>query len=430
MKKINIGLIGLGTIGAGVAKALRERAAYLERRIGVPVLLKRVCDLNAGAAKRLKLQKLFTKDVNKILSDPTIDIVIELIGGIHPAREFIIKALKNKKHVVTANKALLSEHGAELFEAASANNVDLYFEASVAGGIPIIKSLREGLVGNQIETIFGIINGTSNYILSKMTEENLEFSAALREAQKEGYAERNPSLDIKGTDSAHKLAILSTLAFGKDVPLAKIYVEGIDQLSNNDIRYADDLGYIVKLLAIAKRDGDELEVRVHPTLLPKNHLLAAVGGVYNAIYIRGDLVGRLLLSGRGAGRYPTTSAVVADIVDIARNIKYGSPRRVPDRMEGPRIRRIRPIERIEARYYFKFSVIDKPGVLAKISGILGRHHISIASVSQKERRFARIVPVVILTHEARERDMRNALDEIDRLAVIKKKTVVIRIEKT
>src|SRR3989338_3133623 len=386
MKKINIGLIGLGTIGSGVAKALRERAGYLERRIGAPLELKRVCDVNSRLAKKLKLEKAFTKDANKILSAPDIDIVIELIGGLHPAKEFILKALRNKKHVVTANKALLSEHGAELFRAADANNVDIYFEASVGGGIPIIKSLREGLVGNQIETIFGIINGTSNYILSKMTEENLEFSAALREAQKEGFAERNPALDIKGIDSAHKLAILATLAFGKNIPLSKIYVEGIEDISNNDIRYAEDFGYIIKLLAIAKRDRDEIEVRVHPTLLPKNHLLAGMGGVYNAIYIRGDLVGRLLLSGRGAGKYPTTSAVISDIVDIARNIKYGSPRRVPNRIEGGRLRRIRDIEQIETRYYFKFSVIDRPGVLAKISGILGRHHISIASVSQKERK--------------------------------------------
>ncbi len=252
----------------------------------------------------------------------------------------------------------------------------------------------------------------------------------MREAQKEGYAERKPALDIKGIDSAHKLAILAALAFGKNVPLDKIYVEGIDGLSNNDIRYAEDFGYIIKLLAIAKRDGDELEVRVHPTLLPNDHLLASVGGVYNAIYIRGDLVGRLLLSGRGAGKYPTTSAVLADVVDIARNIRYGSPRRVPNRTEGVRIRCIRDIEQIETRYYFKFSVIDKPGVLAKISGILGRHHISIASVSQKERKLARIVPVVILTHEAKERDMKKALDEINRLSVVKKKTVVIRIEKT
>lgn len=430
MEKINIGLIGFGVVGAGVVKAFKEKAAQLSKKVGACLVLKAICDKEFRRKRNVKAdKKLFTRDVNKILGNPEIDIVVELIGGIHPAKEFILKAIKNGQHVVTANKALLAKEGDEIFEAAQRAGVDIFFEASVGGGVPIIKALREGLVSNEIDTMLGIVNGTSNYILSSMANEGLNFHDALLEAKRRGYAERNPSLDIEGVDSAHKLAILTLLGFGKAVNLEDIYVEGILDISQNDIKYAEEFGYAIKLLAIAKNVDGELEVRVHPTLLSKEHLLSSVGGVYNAIYVHGDLVGGTLFYGRGAGQNPAASSVISDIVDLARNLRFNSVGRVPIYIKNKAIKKIRKIEEIEARYYIRFSCIDKPGVLAKISGILGRHKISIASVAQKERRKARIVPVVMMTHEAKEKNMQQALEEIDRLPVIRRKTVAIRVER-
>lgn len=430
MEKINIGLIGFGTVGVGVVRALKEKSAQLGKKVGARLVLKAICDKEFRRKRHIKVdRKLLTNDPNKILANPEIDIVVELIGGIHPAKEFILKAIKNGKHVVTANKALLAKEGEEIFEAAQKRGVDIFFEASVGGGIPIIKSLREGLVSNDIDTLLGIVNGTSNYILSSMAQEGISFSDALAEAKRKGYAEKNPSLDIEGFDSAHKLAILTLLGFGKAVKLEDIYVEGIQHISQNDIRYAEEFGYSVKLLAIAKHVNGELEVRVHPTLLSKEHLLSSVGGVYNAIYIHGDMVGGSLFYGRGAGQNPAASSVVSDIVDLARNLRFNSVGRVPIYIKNKAIKKIRRIDEIEARYYIRISCIDKPGVLAKVSGILGRHKISIASVAQKERRKARIVPVVMMTHEAKEKNMRNALEEIDKLSVIKPKTIAIRVER-
>lgn len=430
MEKINIGLIGFGTVGVGVVKALKEKSAQLERKVGARLVLKAICDKEFRRKRHIKVdRKLLTRDVNKILGNPKIDIVLELIGGIHPAKEFILKAIKSGQHVVTANKALLAQEGEEIFEAAQKAGVDIFFEASVGGGIPIIKILREGLVSNEIDTLLGIVNGTSNYILSSMANEDLTFSDALFEAKRRGYAERNPSMDIEGIDSAHKLAILTLLGFGKAVSLKDIYIEGISDISQNDIRYAEEFGYAIKLLAIAKNVDGELEVRVHPTLLSKEHLLSSVGGVYNAIYIHGDMVGGTLFYGRGAGQTPAASSVVSDIVDLARNLRFNSVGRVPIYIKNKAIRKIRRIDEIEARYYIRISCIDKPGVLAKVSGILGRHKISIASVAQKERRKARIVPVVMMTHEAKEKNMRRALEEIDKLSVIKRKTIAIRVER-
>ncbi|KPK41847.1 MAG: homoserine dehydrogenase [Omnitrophica WOR_2 bacterium SM23_29] len=430
MEKINVGLIGFGVVGAGVVKAFKEKAAQLGKKVGARLVLKAICDKEFRKKRNVRAdKKLFTRDVNKILGNPEIDIVVELIGGIHPAKEFILKAIKNGQHVVTANKALLAKEGDEIFEAAQRAGVDIFFEASVGGGVPIIKALREGLVSNDIDTMLGIVNGTSNYILSSMANEGLNFHDALLEAKRKGYAERNPSLDIEGVDSAHKLAILTLLGFGKAVKLEDIYVEGILDISQNDIRYAEEFGYAIKLLAIAKNVDGELEVRVHPTLLSKEHLLSNVGGVYNAIYVHGDLVGGTLFYGRGAGQNPAASSVISDIVDLARNLRFNSVGRVPIYIKNKAIKKIRKIEEIEARYYIRFSCIDKPGVLAKISGILGRHKISIASVGQKERRKARIVPVVMMTHEAKEKNMQQALEEIDRLPVIRRKTVAIRVER-
>ena len=430
MDKITIGVIGFGTVGEGVIRALLTKPQFLKQKLGVRLVLKAVCDSDPRRKRELRLMpNILTSDVNKILHDPDIQIVVELIGGIRPAKEFILEAFRRGKHVVTANKALLAECGEEIFEAARRANVDLYFEAAVGGGIPIIKTLRESLAANHIDTLLGIVNGTSNYILSSMSEDGLSFNQALLEAKKKGYAERNPALDIKGFDSAHKLAILVLLSFGRSVALKDIHVEGIEDISLSDIQYAQDFGYVIKLLAIAKNVQGQLEARVHPTLLSKEHLLSSVKGVYNAIYVHADLVGGTLFYGRGAGSRPAASSVIADIIDVARNIKNKATNRVPIYVLDKTIKRLRGIAEIESRYYLRLSVVDRPGGLARIATILGRHGISIASVTQKERKQAKIVPVVMMIHDAKEKNMRLALDEIDRLSVIKRKTVAIRVER-
>jgi len=427
---INVGLIGFGTVGSGVARALLEKGRMLQARIGARVVLRRVCDRDFRRSRGFRLpSKLTTSDPSKILRDPDIHVVVELIGGLEPAKTFILDALRHRKHVVTANKALLAHAGRELFRAAERANADLYFEASVGGGIPIIKALREGLIANHLDAILGIVNGTSNYVLTQMREKHLSFHEALLEAKHHGYAERNPSLDIDGYDASHKLAILTLLGFGVQLKPTDIHVEGISKISQADIQYADELGYCIKPLAVAKQVDHELDVRVHPTLLEKTHLLANVNGVYNAIYVHGDMVGAELFYGRGAGQNPAASSVISDIADVARNIASGVSHRVPlNTHRSPTIHRLRRMGDIETRYYMRFLVTDKPGVLAHIAGVLGRHHISIASVHQKERKAARIVPVVMMTHEAKESHMRNALQAIDRLGFVKQPTVAIRTE--
>ncbi len=428
-RTVNIGLIGLGTVGSGVARTLIEKGRLLEKRIGSRLVLQRVCDRNRHRARLLRLpSSLVTTDARTILRDPDIHVIVELIGGIEPAKTLILEAIRRGKHVVTANKALLAHHGHELFSAADRSGVDVYFEASVGGGIPIIKALREGLIANDLNAIVGIINGTSNYILTQMRDKQLSFHEALSEAKQHGYAERNPSLDIDGHDAAHKLAILTLLGFGTPVSLSQIHTEGISRISLADIQYADELGYCVKPLAIAKQEEGKLEVRVHPALLSKSHLLANVNGVYNAIYLHGDLVGAELFYGRGAGQNPTASAVISDLADVARNISHAIANRVPTYAPVHRPLALRKMDDVETRYYMRCTVIDKPGVLATIANILGRHHISIASVHQKERRAARIVPVVMMTHDAKEADVRKALSLIDRLGAVKSKTVAIRTE--
>ena len=427
---INVGVIGFGTVGGGVVRALLEKRRLLKERTGVPVRLRSVCDHDFRRSRGFRLPPgLATRDVQNILQDPDIHIVVELIGGLEPAKSIILEALRRGKHVVTANKALLAYAGRELFDAATKAKADLYFEASVAGGIPIIKALREGLIANDFDVILGIVNGTSNYILTQMKEKRLSFHEALSQAKQHGYAERNPALDIDGHDAAHKLAILTLLGFGIQIHQEAIRIEGISSISQADIQYADDLGYCIKPLVIAKQEGDELEVRVHPTLLAKTRLLANVNGVYNAVYVHGDMVGSELFYGRGAGQSPTSSAVLSDIADVARNIAGGVQHRLPlHRHQSHRIRRLRRVGDIETRYYLRVMVRDQPGVLARIAGVLGRHHISIASVHQKERRTARIVPVVMMTHESKESDMRKALQEIDGLRFVKHPTVFLRTE--
>jgi len=431
-KPIVIGIIGLGTVGTGVVRILQNNHDVIEKRLGAPMEIKKISDLDVDRDRGLKLPPgLVGQDTQAILNDPEIDIVVELIGGNHPAREFILEALKKGKHVVTANKALLAECGEDLFQAAEEAGVDLFFEASVGGGIPILRILKEGLSANRIESIYGIINGTANFILTKMSEEEKSFEQCLAEAQKLGFAEADPTLDIDGIDSAHKLAILVMLAFGTPVSLSDIYMEGISKVSAIDIEFAKEFGYVIKLLAIAKGGMNTVEARVHPTMVPKNYLIATVGGVYNAVYVEGDAVGKTLFYGRGAGDLPTGSAVVSDIMEIGRNILKGANGRLPATsypLKQRRVLKIKPIEQIESLYYLRFMAQDQPGVLSKISGILGDHHISISSVLQKGRKKNGAVPVVMMTHRAQEKNVQLALKEIQKMSQVLNETVLIRVE--
>jgi homoserine dehydrogenase len=431
MKKdgINIGIIGFGIVGSGTAKVLLTNKDILNERLGFKLNLRRIADLDITTDRGIKIPEgVLTTDVNQLFNDPEIDIVVELIGGIKPAKDFILKAIQNGKHVVTANKALLATHGTDIFNAAREKGVEVGFEASVAGAIPIIKVMKEGLIANRIKAIYGIINGTSNYILTKMTDENVEFADALKEAQALGYAEADPTFDIEGIDTAHKLTILATLSYGIPLSFSSVHIEGISKITAQDINFASELGYKVKLLAITKETDGEIELRVHPTMLPKDYLIAKVDGPFNAIYVEGDATGSTMYYGRGAGSVPTGSAVVSDIADIARNIQKNAIGRVPTIPNISGEVRIRKMDDITSRYYFRFSALDKPGVLSKISGILGNHNISITSVIQKGRMVGEAVPLVVLTHEAKEKDMRQAIEEIDKLPVVMGKTVIIRVE--
>jgi len=429
MKKINIGLIGLGTVGSGVVKILRKKSSILKEKIGIEPYLKKICDKDVNRLRKVRIENLIkTQDPKEILDDPNIDIVVELIGGIYPAKELICEALKKGKHVVTANKHLLAYEGQEIFNTATKFSKNIYFEASVCAGVPIIKAIREGLVANRFLSIFGILNGTSNFILSRMSETKDSFSKALEEAKKKGYAERDPSLDIQGIDSAHKLAILAYLAFGRFINLKDIFIDGISDISLLDIRYAEELNLVIKLLAIAKKTNEELELRVHPTLIPYHHPLASVKGIFNAVYIQTDLAGELLFYGEGAGKNPAASAVVSDLVDLTKDIRAGLFRPPLNIIPDSSIKRLRKISDIKTRYYIRFMAKDLPGVLAKIAGILGKYRISIASVTQKERGKAKVVPVVMITHEIDERSMQKALEDISRLPVVKERPVAIRME--
>jgi homoserine dehydrogenase len=431
MKNVRLALLGLGTVGGGVVKLLETQRATLEERAGCRLTLAAVADTDLTRPREgLDLARLpMTNDAQRVLGDPDVDIVIELVGGLEPARSFILKAFAHGKHVVTANKALLAHHGPELYDEARRRGVTLGFEAAVAGGIPLIRGIKEGLVANRILSVFGIVNGTSNYILSKMTNEGVDFSVVLKEAQAHGYAEADPTLDIEGMDSAHKLQILVTLAFRTFIDLKDIHTEGITRVTAQDIAYATALGYRVKLLAIAKATDGGLEVRVHPTMIPVTSPLAAVSGVFNAVFITGDAVGDLMFYGRGAGQLPTASAVWSDALEIARRIAHGIPSlaiELPATGAGALARK--PMEAIRSAYYLRVMAQDRPGVLSKVAGILGDHEISIASVIQKERAAHGAVPVVMMTHEARERDMRAALATIDTLSDVASPTTMIRVE--
>lgn len=435
---INVGIIGFGTVGTGTAKILFENKDVISQRTGFDINLKKIADLDIKRSRGIKLPEgILTTNADEILNDPEINIVIELIGGIHPAKELILKAIRNKKHVVTANKALIATEGNEMLAEAEKHGVEIGFEASVAGGIPIIKILKEGLIANRILAVYGIINGTSNYILTKMTDEGIEFSDALKEAQRLGYAETDPTYDIEGIDSAHKLAILASLAYNIPFSFNDVYKEGITRITSQDIGFAGELGYKIKLLAIAKASDGKVELRVHPTMVPKDYLISKVDGVFNAIYVQGDAVGDTLYYGRGAGDMPTGSAVVSDVVDIGKKLMVqDTGYRMQDKNKKSRAScvlhhaslPIKKIEDIEAMYYFRFTAFDKPGVLSSISGVLGSYNISITSVIQKGRSRGEAVPLIVLTHTAKEKDVIKAVEEIDRLSVVADKTLYIRVE--
>jgi len=432
MDRINVGLLGCGTVGTGVARLLIDSQDLIASRLGAELHLKRVADVDIDRDRGLKFEAgVLSTDAEGVVNDPDIDIVIEMIGGEGVARDLILKAIANGKHVITANKALLAAHGNDLFRAAAQHDVDLYYEASVGGCMPIIKSIREALVGNRILSMVGILNGTCNYILSKITDEGSSFETALAAAQRQGYAEADPTLDVEGHDTAHKIAILSALAYGMEINLPDVYVEGITGITPMDIEFAGQFSFRIKLLAISKALVGRVEVRVHPTMIPFDNLLSNVNSTLNAVTVTGDAVGDILLYGHGAGMMPTASAVVADAVDLARNQLAHTKRRVPAlsfHIDTIQPKPIVPMEDVVTRYYFRFSALDQPGVLSTISGILGQHRISLRYVYQKGRKSNGAVPVVMLTHRAREADVRRALGEIERLDVVDQKPVLIRIE--
>ncbi|MBI4487808.1 MAG: homoserine dehydrogenase [Deltaproteobacteria bacterium] len=428
---INIALLGRGTVAQGVIKLLTRNQRLIKKRVGATLFLSKVLTRNARKRRGIKLPaKLMTDIPEKILRDPDVDIVVELIGGYEPARSYILRAMEAGKDVVTANKALLAVHGEEIFARARRHGIDIGFEASVAGGIPIIRTLKEGLAGDRNRALFAILNGTCNYILTTMEEGRENFHEALAHAQKLGYAEADPTFDINGTDAAHKLAILVVLAFGTRVRLKDIYTEGIRHISAMDIAYAGELGYRIKLLAIARNENGAIEARVHPALIPVHHPLAMVRGPSNAIFIDGEALGPTMYFGQGAGMMPTATAVLADIIEIARNRLHGKSLRIPPLgypIDSLSRLPVKSIDDLKTDYYLRFMVLDRPGVLSQIAGILGYYGISIASVIQKEEREGNSVPVVMHTREARERDLKKALSRINRLKVVKAKSVYIRV---
>lgn len=430
--KVNVGIIGWGTVGTGVVKILLNQEKYIREYDKLSINLQRIADLDITTPRGINVdQSLLTTDAYDVINAPDIDIVVELIGGLNPAFKFISEALKAGKHVVTANKAVIASYGKELFNLARENKVMIRFEASVGGCIPIIKSLQEGLSANKIQSIYGIVNGTCNYILTQMTDKGLDLADVLKDAQNRGYAESDPTYDIEGIDSANKIAILASLAYGTDIRLDDVFVEGITHITQKDIQYAQELGYRIKLLAIAKLvENNKLQVRVHPTMLNERNMLANVNGVFNAIYVTGNAAGATMFYGRGAGQMPAASAVVGDVIEIAKNIASGADSVI---ISAPSLSNtqfsVEHISECKTRYYLRMQALDQSGVLASISGILGKKGISISSVIQKERHEeGSCVPVVLMTHEAVEKNVVEAVKEIDALSVIKSKTMLIRVE--
>src|SRR3954468_11553516 len=433
MQPIRVGLLGIGTVGGGTWEVLNRNADEIKRRAGRAIQITQVADKDTARAQKITGGRArIVADAFEVVRSKEVDIVVELIGGYTVAKELQLEAIKNGKHVVTANKALLATHGNEIFAAAQKKAVMVAFEAAVAGGVPIIKALREGLSANRIEWIAGIINGTSNFILSEMREKGLGFEAALKDAQKNGYAETDPTFDIEGIDAAHKLTILSALAFGIPMQFKRAYTEGIAKLTQQDIKYAEELGYRIKLLGITKRTEKGIELRVHPTLIPTRRLIANVEGVMNAILVKGDAVGPTLYYGAGAGALPTASAVVADLVDVTRLITADPEHRVPhlafqpDRLSQEKILKM---EEVETSYYLRMRVKDKPGVLADVTRILADSKISIDAMVQKEPgKGEKRVDIVMLTHQALEKNVNQAIAKIEKLSTVVGSVTRIRIE--
>jgi homoserine dehydrogenase len=430
-KPVRIALLGCGTVGEGVVRLLRRNAAMLERRLGAPLVLAGVADRSLKPDSSLGLDaRLITRDSAALVARDDIDIVVELFGGHEPARSLILKAIQAGKDVVTANKALLAEDGEEIFGAAGAAGLAIGYEASVGGGIPIMRTLREALAGDRQRAVYGIVNGTCNSILCMMTDQGAEFADALKLAQRSGLAEADPTLDIGGHDAAHKLCLLVTLAFGVLLKPAQVYTEGINGVTRADITYARELGYTIKLLAIAKDDEGRIEARVHPTMIPTRHLLAGVPGAFNAIYIHGEALGSSMYFGQGAGQMPTATAVMADILEIARQRIAGRGRAHALGYPATMVKRarVKPMDDVVCEYYLRFMARDQPGVLGAIASILGRNAISIASVIQQGRGLESTVPVIMRTHEARERNLKRALAAIGKLKMVEGAPAFIRIE--
>jgi homoserine dehydrogenase len=428
--EIGIGLIGLGIIGGQVAKVLTEKADIIADYVGYPVVLKKVkvleADFSRPIAKTIGVG-LLTTDDNDFFSQTSIDVIVEAVGGEIPALEYVERAISNGKQVVTANKELIAKHGVRLMSLAARHQVGLYFEASVGGGIPIVSSFQRDLIANNIKGIFAIINGTTNYILTRMAKEDLDFSSVLNEAQSLGYAETNPENDIEGIDASYKLAILATLAFQNHISPEEIYHEGIAHLHSRDFRYAQELGYAIKLLAIAKRDDEAIEVRVHPVFIPEDSLLAEVDGVYNAVLVEGDLVGKVLFYGEGAGALPTSSSIMADIISASRGIFNSNSRPLDFKIRSDSL--LKPMSEVMTRYYLRMTTTDRYGVLAQISKVLGDHRISISSVLQKETDIlAKTAEIVIMTHPAKEKAIQTALSKIKELDIVKQINNFIRVE--
>jgi homoserine dehydrogenase len=430
MREVGIGLLGFGTVGAGVVEGLQRNGDLLARRLGARPVLRRIADLDIVSERGVEVDPaLLTTDAGAVVRDPATDVIIELIGGTGIARTLVTEALTLGKPVVTANKKLLAEYGGEIFGLAARNRTDIYFGASVGGGIPIVRALREGLVANRVESILGILNGTCNYILTRMEQDGLPFDKALKQAQKLGYAEADPSLDIDGFDTAHKAVILASLAYGSPIPMQEVSVEGIRNLADADIAYARELGYRIKLLAVVKQRGTGIELRVAPALVPLDHMLASVHGVFNAVMVHSDLADNTLYSGRGAGRLPTASTVLADVADVVRNIASKTRHRMPAIAPTGELVRVCPPADIETRYYLRLGVRDQAGALASITRILGDRAISIASVLQLDHDDGvGYVDLIITTHVASEKAITEALAQINALKAVKPGIVRLRIE--
>jgi len=428
MKTIRIGMLGLGTVGGATFNILHDQRKRLEKRTGARLVVERVADRRTEIAKKLGIpDQVFTTEADDVLEDEGIQIVVELIGGLEPARSFIRRALESGKTVVTANKEVMARSGAELVSLARKNHAGLYFEASVGGGIPLLRGVHQGLAGNQLSEIFGIVNGTTNYILTKMSLEGMEFRDALTEARRMGYAEADPSYDIEGLDAAHKIAILASIAFGKWVTVDMVYREGIENITQKDITYARELGYSIKLLAISKRGRPGPEVRVHPTLIPSNHLLSSVLDNFNAIFVHTDSAGPGLFYGTGAGGPSAGSAVVADVLDASRSIISDSGMGFESGLAAAKASRVKDIGKLTSRYYIRLGVQDRPGALGRIASIFGEEKISLASVRQAEEK-KRAVDLVFMTHVAVEKNLQNALKRIGKLGVVKEVASCIRVE--